>query len=424
MRRPTLHAVILLAALAYPSASALARDLYVAPTGTEATASEDGSREAPFSSLAAALDHTASGREDRILLMDGEHGEMRVVQRHFEPPLVIEAEHEGRAYVSTLSVGKASGLVVRGLGVWPTEPGDGKRSLVNISGRGVRLERLDIRGRPDAPESYLDWTAADWKHDWRAKGVTLWGQGNAIVDSRLTGVSFGITANGPDMLVQGNHILGFSGDALRGLGDGGRFVGNRVENCVRIDANHMDAFQSWSSRKEKGKPVRDLLIEANTVLEWTGPASHPYRCRLQGISLFDGPFENVTISNNLVTSSAYHGIALFKASNSRILNNTVVRPDGKPGGAPWVSLSEGTADGVEVANNVGMAFRNIPNALRRNVVAKVPGQVFTDPARQDFTPRPGGPLIGTGDTALAPARDILGQPRTPARADIGAFQGS
>lgn len=406
------------------AAPARAADLYVAPEG-QGAAAPDGSRARPYGSVQEAIEAGRVAGGDRILLMDGEHGALRIVRAWFkQEPLRIEAEHPHQAHVTFIGVQKATGIDISGLNVWPLTPGTQARGLANIGGSRIRLIDLDLRGKPDAPETYLDWTKEDWRVRWRANGVRLSGVENALIDSRLTGVAFGVTVLGRDAEVRGNRIEGFSGDALRGLADGGRFIRNRIENCVRVNANHMDAFQAWAPRGKGRMPLRDLLLDGNTILEWTGPADHPSRCQLQGLSLFDGPFENVSIVNNLITSSAYHGIALFTADHSRVVNNTVMRPDGKNGGAPWVTITlrEKGVSEVVVANNVGLSFRNIPNALKRNAVARVPGQMFTDPLRLDFTPKAGGPLIGVGDAAVAPDHDILGRPRPAGAVDLGAFQ--
>jgi hypothetical protein len=46
---------------------------------------------------------------------------------------------------------------------------------------------------------------------------------------------------------------------------------------------------------------------------------------------------------------------------------------------------------------------------------------FVDPARMDVWPRPGSPLIGHADHALAPALDFNGRARTPP-VDVGAYE--
>lgn len=406
-----------------------ARDLHVAPGGARVSPAPDGSAAAPWPSVTAALDVGGAQGGDRILLMDGSHGPLKLERRMFDRPLVIEAKNRGRAHVTAISVGQARNIVIRGLSVWPLAPSQKGRDLVSVSGEGIRLERLDIRGRRDAAETYPHWKAGDWLVDWRANGVRMAGTGNALTDSRIIATAFGVTVSASRTEVRDNLVAGFSGDGLRGLADDLTFSGNRVQDCIRVDGNHMDGFQSWSSRKDRDRPLKNLTLDGNSFLEWANLVISPYRCGLQGISLFDGPFENVRITNNLVVTSTYHGIAMVEARDSAILNNTVVQPAGRPGNHPWIMVETRKGRGghvpdeqVTVANNVSNSYKGIAEPLRRNVVVKAPDRMFVNPADGDFRPRPGGPLIGSADADIAPRYDIAGTRRPAVRADLGAWQ--
>lgn len=401
-------------------------DFYIAPEGHEISGSADGSRDAPFPNTWTAFTKGKIQPGDRVLLMDGEYGNMKLLKADFDAVVTVMPENPGRVHLDSLSIDQSRNLNVAGLSIWPRQAQPKIRNLVVVGEKtsNIRLQSLDIRSRKDAPETYMQWTADDWKSEWRVGGVLMHGTNNALLNSKITATGFAITVMGDRAEVRGNHVMGFSGDAMRGLGDGGVFAENRIENCARVDDNHMDAFQSWASRKEKGKPVRDLVLDANTIIEWTGPADRPVGCRLQGLALFDGPFENVTITNNLIATTAYHGIALFGADNSVVLNNTVVQPGGKPGGLPWIMVTgrKNQKTNVVVANNIANAYKGVSNPLRLNAAARFPGQIFVAPDKNDFRPKPGGPLIGRSDQRLTPKYDIAGNRRPAGAGDLGAYQ--
>lgn len=423
--RQILRGFLLLAGIM--SASVVwARDFYIAPEGYPAAAKADGSRDAPFPNAWIAFTKGNIKPGDRVLLMDGEYGNLKLLRADFDAAVTVMPENPGRAHLDSLSIDQSRNLHVVGLSVWPRQAQPKIRNLVTVGNktRDIKLQDFDIRSREDAPDTYMNWTADDWKSEWRVGGVLMHGTNNALLNSKITATGFAITAMGDRAEVRGNHVMGFSGDAMRGLGDGGVFAENRIENCARVDGNHMDAFQSWSSRKEKGRPLRDLVLDANTIIEWTGPTDRPVGCRLQGLALFDGPFENVTITNNLIAITAYHGIALFGADNSVVLNNTVVQPGGKPGGLPWIMITgrKNQKTNVVVANNIANAYKSVPNPLRLNATVRFPGQFFMAPDKNDFRPKPGGPLIGRSDPRFTPEHDIAGNRRPAGTGDLGAYQ--
>ena len=45
---------------------------------------------------------------------------------------------------------------------------------------------------------------------------------------------------------------------------------------------------------------------------------------MQGISIFDGKWDGLTVVNNVVVTNTWHGIALYGVNNALVVNNTVV----------------------------------------------------------------------------------------------------
>ena len=403
--------------------------------GTEMNRSNgNGSASAPWPSVQAAF---ASGRlagGDRVLLLPGNHGNLGIRGQNFDPPLTIASAHDGQAHVNRIRVHESSGLIIEGLNVWPPAPVNivGKKSgdpLVQTTASSSRItfKRLDIRGAPDADTRYLTWGKDDWLHVWRVAGVMLDGPDQTLQDSVLSGISNGITAVGLRARVLDNEVRGFSKDGMRGLGSGSVFRGNTVRDCVKVDGNHDDGFQSWVDRPGKGnrKVVSDVSLIDNVILEWSGPADHPLRCRLQGISLFNGPYRNWIISNNLIAISAYHGIALYGTSNFEVIHNTVVQIDGLPGKSPWIMTknSTGDASGNLIANNAAMNIKLAPGTAtaRDNVMIKYPVRIFANVQARDYRPNPDSGLVGAADPSLGEKQDLAGRPR-PTQPAVGALE--
>ena len=422
-----LTAAAAIALLAAPPA--LARDHWVAAgDAAPGGAAADGSAAAPWPDIDAALAAAQSG--DRIVLAPGRHGTAFLRNAVFDPPVSIVSAPGGRAHFDRLRIDKAAGLVLRDLDIWPTPPETGRQKgiAVRIDGGAsdIVLSGLDIRSTATATD-FETWDKADWKRI-SIKLVQIWGRDVTLADSTLTGGASALGIKGPGAVIRGNEIRGFSKDGVRIFGAGTVFAGNTIRDCVDVSGNHDDGIQSWARRGNAPDEVVDVTIEANRILEWTGPPDHPLRCRLQGIGLFNGPYRNWTIQNNLIAVRTAHGMSLGYMIGSRVINNTVVNIDGETGRKPWIDVDDGTLqNGTIVANNVANSYRlrgPLGDGVRRaNTAVRYPHRMFADPARGDYRPAAGSPLLDSADPALSPAVDIEGLARPQgAGPDHGAFE--
>ncbi len=406
-----------------------------------------GSETNPFTSLDEALSaastraSNAAGGSD-IRLLAGDYGDLRIKDAQFDEPVTIAAAPDktsttgvAAVHLTLLTVIKSHNLVLADLQVWPDTPsGDISRHLVSTDAKSTNITflRLDVRSRPDAA-TYPNWTKSDWE-TWHRAGLILNGADSVVADSRFTGLSFGIITSGARARVEGNIVQGFSGDALRGLGDGSVFRANRVEDCVQINKNHADGFQSWSrspDRRAGTGTVRGLTIEGNVFREWTQAQDNPLRCSLQGIGMFDGMYEDILIQNNAISVSAYHGISVAGGINVRIVHNTLVNARGLGKEQPWISVSPhkkgALSEHVIIANNIAPRIRlgtKVPGPTitqSQNLIVLNPVAVLMSPLDGDLRPKPGSAAIDAADPAYATATDIAGQPRGE-RPDIGAWE--
>ncbi len=372
---------------------------------------------------------------DRVFLRGGYHGPIAVRDLKFTTPVTVAQMPGETAHVEAIDVFNSSNVIFRDFKVWSMSPNASSSAMIRTypDASDITFTNLDVRSVADAA-GYMQWSANTWLANMHS-GFFTEGARISIIGNRLTAINFGIQSAGPNGLVEGNIIDGFSGDALRGLGNDTTVRGNKAQNCVSIDGNHADGFQSFSVGAS-GVPgtgtVNNLTVENNKILEWASATSNPLRCQLQGIGMFDGMYANPVIRNNLVVVTAYHGITLAGALNAKVINNTVVSPSSAANNWPWIMVTyhkDGRASkGAIIANNATNYMQNANDAAlgivaANNVVVKNATTEFTSPATQDFSLKPGALSANAGTAAYATPKDIAGTPRPRGAApDAGAYE--
>lgn len=428
-----LHLFFLLIGVSVVSGSmSYAEPVWVDPGADPGLAT--GDRLWPFSSVADAI---ASGRlvsGGSVHLLPGRYGDMLLSDIQLGGEVVVIAEMGGLVHATSIQVRNSSRLTIEGLSVWPTEPGNTAELVgTDSTSEDIAFRGLDIRGRESAAD-YVTWTKDEWI-EWRYAGVFLRGPQNSLENSSITAIGFGVAATGREAHVEGNVIRGFSGDAIRGLGDFSVFKNNYIADCILIDDNHSDGFQSWSLGLD-GTPgrgiVRGIQIDGNFIHEWSSSVVSPYRCSLQGVGMFDGPFVGAVVQNNVILVSAYHGIMIMGAVDCRIVNNTVLNSRSFSGKAPWIGVADHKngvlkAERNIIANNVthsivGGSRLSHDGKPQYNLSLFDPSIVFVNPSAGSFVPIPGGRADGTASPFFSPKYDISGKKRGAAP-DMGAIEG-
>ncbi len=319
------------------------------------------------------------------------------------------------------------------LDVWPDRGGNSAlflvRSLTNAT--DITFRGLDVRSAPDA-RAYRRWSKNKWLAV-KVSGIFAQGDRSVIADSTIAGTYHALMIEGKGARMVNNRVYGFSGDAMRALGDDSLVRGNRVQDCVAIDPNHDDGFQTWS-RGPGGKAnegtVRGLTVEENVILEWAGPSTNALTCSMQGIFM-GGYLEDLVIRNNVISVSAWHGITGYGITGGKIVNNTLVNSRGPSAKRPWIGVwgykDRGSRD-VIVANNIAPKYNvnggiDATSPRLRNVVLPYPAQQLRDPINGDFRLKPGSKLIDGANPLVAPRRDVEGTARPLGKGpDIGAYE--
>jgi hypothetical protein len=425
---------------------------------------------------------------DEILLMSGQYGDVSIgayAVRITNSTFVTIAAAPGQTPVlSTLAVLASSNFMFSGIKVQSL--GSRRRALINIGDSGptsptsnIVLYNLDVSAAD--PSVYATWTEAQWAAN-TTVGINALGSDNgantnciAVVNSHISANHFGIGAFGNNMLITGNEIDRFGDDGIDYGASNLLMTKNYIHDAMnwKIGA-HVDGMQGYPGRAVPpgvSKTFKNVVIDSNRVIRQTDPKL-PFSTDLQGIDAFDGDWANITVTNNVVVTSACWGIGFASMHGGKIINNTALSDGLVPtagGCKPLVAVGDKTHDGMPsndaiVRNNIanGLTIYNMnPNmTMDHNICLTIDGkcQIITyrngkpiwgvykpgqygdhniivagrgaagefvkfDPASLvfDLALRPGARAIGAGNPAEAPPVDTAGAPRGT-RIDAGAYQ--
>jgi parallel beta-helix repeat protein len=371
---------------------------------------------------------------DTLLLYTGYHGDVLIQRAYNTDYITIIAAPGQKPALKHLRLSAVAKWRIEGLAI-STElsPAYDANTLVvveshNYSGptREVTVERCTLYSVLDASK----WTMGQWD-TLSCDGITVSGDRVTLRGNTCTNVNFGIQVSGDSCLTEGNSVVNFAGDGLRGLGDYDEFIGNYVTGCYAVNANHDDGFQSWSTGTGGvgTGTVKGIKLIGNTIINYTD-SLQPFRGTLQGIGCFDGMYEDWVIENNVIVTDHWHGISLYGAKNCRIVNNTVCDQNSVDPGPPWIMITahkNGTkSSGCLIRNNLATAITNDGDATcvaDHNIIIKKPADFFIDYPKFDLRLKPGCAAIDSGSSAFAPLIDITGTARPQGKkVDVGAYE--
>ncbi|TGD61792.1 right-handed parallel beta-helix repeat-containing protein [Tabrizicola sp. WMC-M-20] len=426
-KRSFLSATAAFIVLATAAAPSLAQTTHhVAPKGAQITCTgTQGSSTCPWGSTVTALKSGKVLGGDTLLLQDGLHDRMFIDGPKFTSPVTIKAKTPHKASIDTIGLRNANGITFQDLTVISTPAYNFPLIRTEDTTSHLVFDNLDVRSVANI-DNVLSWSQTEWLAN-RRHGIWLYGTDSRVSNSTVRAVQGGIWSNGTRNEILNNKVTNLSGDGLRGT-TRNIVRGNHVSNFFRVDTDHIDGFQSISGTTN---PVTGLVIESNSILEWTHSTSNPLQTSIQGLGLFDGFYDDVLIQNNIISISAHHGIGIYGGRTGKVVNNTVVHRSGNPEKYPWIGIfnhKNGTpSTDMLVANNVAMAFSGASdtnrNVLIDNQVILYPAQAFQDVTKFNYEPKSDSGLIDSGNAKHAPAVDFNGILRPQgAGPDKGAFE--
>lgn len=417
------------------SAAAWAADFYVDPAN--GSAGNDGSQGSPWKTLQEVVDADLFGSTihagDTVHLLTGYHGELDLSSGDYDPPITLVAASGATPELGSASFGNTSGWVLRGVSVSPSHAPT--YSTIDIVSIGTNASNVVVENcKIFSVEDSSGWTADDWVNV-ASSGISLRGANSTARNNTILNVRFGISADSEGAVVSHNSIVNFSADGLRGLGNNETIEYNLVKNSYvgdDEDENHDDGFQSWSvgdGGVGTGEVV-GMVLRGNVIINAEDPAQ-PMKGTLQGIGCFDGYFTNWVVENNVVITNHWHGISLYGARDSRVVNNTVIDNESGQPGPPWISVTahkDGTvSENTLVRNNLvtdlDVSGTNVTEDHNTILEESDFASYFVDASNWDLHLLPNAPALDQGSADQAPDLDADQIPRPQgAGVDLGAYE--
>jgi hypothetical protein len=263
-------------------------------------------------------------------------------------------------------------------------------ALVTLTDQGpsypttdIVLENLLI----SSADSTAGWTQAQWiaraRYGYQVAGLAGNGTNGmpntnciSLAGSHIQNVRTAAILSGNNMLFTNNIIDHFGDDGIDYAASNLAITHNTLHDNLDIgDGNHEDAMQGQNGALPAGAALNyfsNILIDSNLILRQTDPTL-AFPTYLQGIDAFDEDWTNVTVTNNVVVTSACWGISFASIHNSLIADNTVVN-DGfglAPGCLTSISAGGATHEGPISSNTV--VRNNLSSQL--NIDNRDPGVV-------------------------------------------------
>jgi Right handed beta helix region len=415
---------------------------------------------------------------DEILLMSGNYGNIGIGNYEKEITnssfLTVAAAPGQTPVFAALYIESTNMLAFNGIKVQSLDPAALSLSngfLIQVKDQGASFPTSNIvfsNMTLSSQDDVSSWTQAQWLNDARSGFSALSSAGGSntkcisFTNSHITNVRTGAALSAGQTLFSGNEIDHFGDDGIDYAASNLTMTNNYIhDNLILGDGNHPDAMQGQIGVLAAGATVNTfqfILINGNRIIRQTDP-NLAFPGGLQGIDAFDSNWDYLTVTNNIVITTACNGISFASVHAGTIANNTVLNDGLLPSSSlcsPGVGVGDKTHEGsssggvavrnnlaasitvynldpgVEADHNVGIAptgggavfawyfygvakYYGSPGIYGDAdiIVAGGPAAEFGsgfDPSTLSYTVTliEGAPAIGAGTTAGAPSVDILG----------------
>jgi hypothetical protein len=323
---------------------------------------------------------------DTIMLMNGNYGDIVVGIYNTQVPnsdfVTVKAAPGQTPVFLTLYIRSTNKWVFDGVKVqslWGAN--NNKQSLVTVTDQGPAHPTSDIilkNLRISTADKTDGWTKEQWVAQGRSGFREFGSPGDgtngvpyttcvAMTGSHISNIRFGAVLMGNNSILSHDEIDHFGDDGIDYGASNLSVTHNYVHDNFDIaDGNHEDVAQGQNGPLLRGIPYNhfsNILIDSNLAIRQTDPKL-AFPTYLQGIDAFDEEWTNVTVTNNVVVTSACWGIFFSSVHNGKIINNTVVA-DGllpMPGNCkPLVTVGDKTHEGPSSSDNI--IRNNIANGL-------------------------------------------------------------
>jgi Right handed beta helix region len=373
-----------------------------------------GSADSPLKNLQDALSSRRFPPNSLVYLRTGNYGAIYIKEYPNKDFIHIKAEPGHVPIFENIDLRSTSHWLFEGLQISRISH-HLVRVYDNASNIVLSANEIFSTRRPDG------WSARDWSSK-ASTAILMEGACGTVVNNIIKNVYHGIEMTANDGMAAGNRISFFAGDGMRANGSRLTLRQNRITDNLVVDGNHADGIQSFNIG---GPGFADQTLDGNIIIQTT-TKDKPFDDFLQGIGFFDGPYTRLRIINNVIILPSYHGITVYDAHDSWIVNNTVTG-----GSLPWIMVTNSNerpaSSNVIVRNNLSSRIDLVPGAQGDHnlLLGKDPSIHFIayDVANMVFDLRlkPTSRAIGAGSPKLAPPVDVEGNHRM-VPIDIGAYQ--
>jgi hypothetical protein len=313
---------------------------------------------------------------DALMLMSGNYGD--IVIGDFNLPttnsdfVTVEAASGQVPVFTTLGIDRTNKWVFNAIKVESLFGTNGNtQPLVFLTDQGASFPTTDIIFENmliSSADSTAGWSQAQWVAQSRTGFEALGTPGNgangvpytsciSIAGSHIQNVRNGAVLAANNLLFTNNVINSFGDDGIDYAASNMAITHNTLHDNLNIgDGNHEDAMQGQNGPLAAGvafNAFSNILIDSNLVARQT-VTNNPFPTYLQGIDAFDEDWTNITVTNNVIVTSACPGIAFGSIHNSLIANNTVLE-DGLfsvPGCVAAIDVGGATHEGPLSTNTV------------------------------------------------------------------------
>tara|TARA_B110001454_G_scaffold217909_1_gene244379 strand:- start:1774 stop:3516 length:1743 start_codon:yes stop_codon:yes gene_type:complete len=273
---------------------------------------------------------------DVIKLAAGTYSNVTLKGLNFTNGVTItSADPNKPAVLTDLTITGSKGITVQGLELSNTKNVDLAFQIQGSS--NIVLDNLDIHGTNNLPAAM------------NTRLMMIRSSSNVqVLNSEFSNGWHGISMlNNKQVRIEDNYFHDLRTDGVRGGGNSDLTIrANMFTNFHPQAADHPDAIQLWTANTSQSSS--NIVIDQNVVTRGTGT-------QIQGIFLRDVtgslPFNNVTVTHNLIEGARGNGIALNGVKTGIVTNNTVQGfPDHKSG------IQMSNSSGVTVTNNQSTLF--------------------------------------------------------------------
>jgi hypothetical protein len=323
---------------------------------------------------------------DTILLMSGNYGDIGIGGYNLQTTnlnfVTVRAAPGQNPIFTTLYISRTNKWLFDGIKVQSLS-GTNKNSnaLVTITDQGaafptkdIILTNMDISTFDTIPAGF---TQAQWIAQGRTGFKEIGAPGNgkngepttscvALINSHIHNITFGAVLFANNTVFSHNQMDYFGDDGIEYAGNNLAITNNTLLNAFGTSNGiHTDAMQGQVGPIAAGIKVNyfsNILIDSNVIIRQTDP-NLAFPQYLQGIDAFDEDWTNMTVTNNVVVTSACWGMYFSSIHNSLIAGNTVLEDGQIPTPGCTVILDVGgvshesiSSSNVRLTNNLANRF--------------------------------------------------------------------